>query len=290
MKKYIIGALTSSIIASNIYAIDVKFGKGDFSFDMGLKNIMKTSVDISTNVISISEHNYQISDSSFYLFGNLDIYSSDEVDGFTDFIDQGMQQNIPMLNQTPNEIMGNFVPVPSSYKMKGIDLDIGVGYSLLRDKKSFFGIGFATGLSTPFIEMENYIEAGKFFLDGLEKTDTDIMTYKMAISLQGSYNFMENLGIYTTLIYGYQKADIENDIIKSSMDSSGTYTSFDFGIKYSLTQIVSNLYVTLGHTSKKWDIDEINAEIMGVKGINPASIFDMSLESKYSYLSVGYQF
>lgn len=291
VRKKILFSWLSVVVATNIYAVEVKIGKGDFSWNVGFQNVLKGSIDISTDIIGISEQHYQLGSSKFYLFGNLDIYSSKELDGFTDIIDMGMSQNIPFLNNTPNQIMGEFVPVPSSYKMRGADFDIGVGYHLLHNSKGFVGIGVATGISMPFMEMENYIEAGEFFLNGLEKTETEIMTYKAGVSLQGSYKFIDNFGVYSTWICGIQSGEIENDLVKSSMDTSGTYTSFDIGVKYIPNfEFLNNLYFTLGHSYKKWDIDEIEVEVMGLKTPNFASIFNIDLESSYSYLSMGYQF
>jgi hypothetical protein len=301
MKKYVLALTMGSLFVSNLNALDVRVGKGDFDWKVGMSSLFDTSVNLDIDVISFNEQHLNFEESNFYIFGNMDIYSSDRVDQATDIIDNVMMQKLPntpidnilgISAETPNDVLGNFVPVPSSYEISGIDFNIGLGYDVLKSENGYFGMGVMTGVSTPFLEMENPIDAMIFTYEFLKKTDTELMTYKAGLSFQAGYDLGENLSLYSTFIYAYQTGDIENSIINSSMDLDGNYQAFDIGIKLrpSSDSSWSNLYATLGYTSKDWDVDTMEATVVGMDTPNIASIFKNDLSTDYTYFGIGYRF
>ncbi len=296
-----------SVLSTNMSALDVRVGKGDFKSTQGVDDLYNISVSVDIDVLSLNEQHYSINDSNLYLFGNLDLYSSKQVDTYTNIVDTIMNTSTPTLpggspitlpGTTPNEALSNFVPVPSSYEVRGVDLDIGVGYDVLKEEKGYLGLGVMTGISTPFMEMENYVEAMNFYTESLQETDTEMTTYKLGLSLQGGYDFTDYLGLYVTGIYAYQIGEIENSIVSSSMDAKGSYKSFDIGLIFhpaTLSQqykesLWSAFYLNIGHAYKKWEVEEVKATIAGVDTPDVISYFDIGLESSYTYFGVGYSF
>jgi len=301
MKKYVLALTMGSLFISNLNALDVRVGKGDFEWKVGMSSLFDTSVKLDIDVISINEQHLSFGQSDFYIFGNLDIYSSDTVDKATDIIDNVMLSDLPntpinnilgINNTSPNDVLGNFVPVPSSYEISGIDFNIGVGYDIVKSDEGYIGMGLMAGVSTPFLEMENPIDAMIFTYNFLKETSTDVMTYKAGLSLQAGYNFGENVSFYSTFIYAYQTGDIENSIVNSSMDVDGNYQAIDVGLKFnpSSDSSWSNLYATVGYTSKSWDVDTIEATVVGIDTPNIASVFKNDLSTDYAYFGIGYRF
>ncbi len=301
MKKYVLALTMGSLFISNLNALDVRVGKGDFEWKVGMSSLFDTSIELDIDVITLNEQHMNFEDSRYYLFGNLDIYSSDTVDKATDIIDNVMLSKMPntpisnilgVNNTSPNDVLGNFVPVASSYEISGIDFNIGLGYDIMKSDDGYIGMGLMAGVSTPFLEMENPIDAMAFTYAFLKDTDTDVMTYKAGISLQAGYNFGENVSIYSTFIYAYQTGDIENSIVDSSMDVDGNYRALDIGLELrpSSDSSWSDLYATIGYTSKAWDVDTIEATVAGIDTPNIASVFRNDLSTDYAYFGIGYRF
>ncbi len=288
-------------------ALDVRVGKGDFKSTQGVDDLYDLSVSVDIDVLTLNEQHYNINDSNIYLFGNLDLYSSEQVDTFTNVINTIMNTSTPTLpinapitlpSTTPNEVLSNFVPVPSSYEVRGVDLDIGVGYDVLKDERGYLGLGMMTGISTPMMEMENYLEAMDFYTELLQETKTEMTTYKLGLSLQGGYDFTDYLDLYVTGIYAYQVGEIENAIVRSSMDAKGSYKAFDIGLRFHPATLSeqykesfwSAFYLNIGHTYKRWEVEEVKATIAGVDTPDVISYFDIGFESSYTYFGVGYSF
>lgn len=301
MKKYVLALTMGSLFVSNLNALDVRVGKGDFEWKVGMSSLFDTSINLDIDVVSFNEQHLNFGQSNFYIFGNLDIYSSDKIDQATDVIDNVMTQNLPntpidnilgINTDTANNILGNFVPIPSSYEISGIDFNIGIGYDVLKNENGYFGMGLMAGVSTPFLEMENTIDAMMFIYTFLKETSTELMTYKAGLSLQAGYDLGENISLYSTFIYAYQTGDIENTIINSSMDMDGNYQALDVGLKLrpSSDSSWSNLYATLGYSSKTWDVDTMEATVVGIDTPNIASVFRNDLSTDYAYFGIGYRF
>ncbi len=347
--------LSIAIIGVNtLYGLDLRYGKGSMDVRVGMKNFMSAKASLDVDVVSLHEEHYNIANSNFYVFGNVDIYNSKTLNGYTDIIDEFMNMPImplpsvpyippiipivpidpdnpsipenpgdwipvipiPMpssttntqspitipefpidIPDTPNDMLGKFVPVPSSYEMNGFDMDIGVGYDILKGDNFYLGAGISTGMSTPFLKMENYVEAMEFLKTVLDTTETDITTYKIGISFQGGYSF-EYFSLYANGIYAYQTGDMTNSLIHGSLSADGTYSSFDIGAIFQPAKMFddyadtkwSNLYVNMGYTHKEWEIDRVNASLFGISAPDAATSFEASFKTDYTYLGVGYKF
>ncbi len=282
MKKYILPLV---LLVGSANALDLRYGQGDFEWSAGIEGIYESSLTLDDTVVSISEQHQNFPDSNWYYFGNIDIHSSDKLDQVTDIADSIMD-SLPF---SPSSI----APFPSSFEVSGVDFDIGIGYDVVSDERGYLGIGIMTGLSTPFMEMHNYIDAIDFIGDILEETSTEVETYKFGVSVQGAYSLTPNFSIYGTGVYASQTGEMSNDLIDSSFDVSGTYSSFDVGMKYYPSEVIvdeSNFYIKAGYAYKHWNIDDIEANFAGIAMPDIMSLVTTEMTSDYIYVGIGFSF
>jgi len=282
MKRYI---LPLAVLVSGANALDLRYGQGDFEWSANFAGVMDSTITLDDKVVSISEQHQNFANSSWYYFGNIDIHSSDTLDQVTDIAD-GIVDLLPF---APDSI----VPFPSSFEVSGVDFDIGIGYDIIQDERGYLGVGVMTGISTPFMEMHNYIDAIDFIDTILEETSTDVKTYKFGISLQGAYSITPNLSMYGTTIYATQTGEMSNDLIDGDFDVSGTYSSFDIGLKYYPSEVMpdqANFYIKGGYAYKHWDIDDIEMSIGGVILPDMMSLITTEMTSDFVYVGVGFSF
>ena len=282
IRKYI---LPLALLVSSANALDLRYGQGDFEWSVGADDLSEQSVTLDDTVISISEHHTNFTDSPWYYFGNIDIHSSDKLDRITDLADNAMA-NLPF---SPADI----APFPSSFEVSGVDFDIGVGYDIARDENGYLGIGVMTGISTPFMEMHNYIEAYDYLSTLLEETSTDVETYKFGISIQGAYNITPEFSVYGTGIYAGQTGTLQNDLISSEFDVTGTYSALDIGVRFYPSGVVendTNFYINAGYAYKHWEIDDMDVNIGGILSVNLSSVVNTDMTSDYIYVGIGFSF
>ena len=282
IKKYI---LPLALLVNSANALDLRYGQGDFEWNVGASGLGEHSVTLDDKVMSISEQHSNFEGSPWYIFGNIDIHNSDTLNKITDIAD-GIVGNLPF---SPSDIG----PFPSSFKVTGVDFDIGMGYDITKDENGYLGIGLMTGISTPFMEMHNYLEAYNYMSTLLEETSTDVKTYKFGLSLQGSYNITNEFSIYGTGIYAMQTGTLANDLISSELDVHGTYSSFDAGLKFYPSGIVdneTNFYINIGYAYKHWKIDDMDVNIGDILSVNLSSVVNTDMTSDYLYVGIGMTF
>lgn len=281
MKKYI---LPLALLVSSANALDIRYGKGDFEWSASFAGFAEQSVTLDDQIISVTEHHANFGGSSWYFFGNVDIHSSDRLDQMTDLMDDAV---------TILPIPYGMGPFPSSFEVSGVDLDIGIGYDLVNNENGYFGIGLMTGISTPFMEMHNYLESYDFIKTSLEDTSTDVETYKYGVAVQAAYNFTENFSVYGTGTYAGQTGTLENEIIASAFDVTGTYSAFDIGLKFYPMGTMgssSNFYINAGYAYKHWEIDDMDIDLGGLFTVNLASVVQTDMTSDYAYVGLGFSF
>ena len=317
---------------SYIYGLDLRYGHGSMDVKSNIKNFMNSDVSLDVDVVSLHEEHHNIANSDYYLFTNIDIYNSKALNQYTDFVDKFMNipilplpsvpplpsiptnpfpvplppsiiqpptviTTLPTIPDTPNDMLGKFVPVPSSYEMNGFDMDIGIGYDVVKGDDYYLGTGISTGISMPFIKMENYLKSAEYLNKLLKTTHTDISTYKLGVSLQGGYSF-KYFNLYANGIYAYQRGKISNSIMYGSMDANGVYSSIEAGVTFHPLKLIdtykdtpwSNIYMSIGYTHKEWLLDEVNGQIFGIPAPKEVTNFESSFKTDYTYLGVGYKF
>jgi len=279
------------VLFSQLEAIDIKMGKGTFDWEMGIDKFMKADFGLDINTISISENHANFGDNKLYYFYNADIYSSDFVDQMTTLMATPITHEFPIFGSI-NDAIDKYTPIPtpSSYKISGFDLNLGVGYDFYKEKNNYLGIGINTGLSLPVMKMKDLVQSVQFTRKILKATKTTIKTYKLGPTLTGGFEIAPKLLAYGTFGFGFQKGSIENDWIRSSMDVDGGYSVLDFGINYAPLPKYPKLHLTLGYSKKSWSVDKVKADMFNIFNIEGFSMLDSDFSSSSAYLGVGYRF
>ena len=279
------------VLASQLEAVDFRIGNGTFEWEMGIEKFMKCDFDMDINTISITENHANFGSNKLYYFYNADIYSSDFLDKITTLMATPITHDFPFFGSVEDAIEKYTpIPTPSNYKIRGFDLNLGLGYDFYREKNNFLGIGINTGLSLPVMKMKDLKQSVEFTRKILKATKTTIKTYKLGPSLTGRFEVMPNLLAYGTFSFGLQKGSIENDWIRSSMDIDGGYSVLDFGVNYSPLPKYPRLHITLGYSKKSWSVDKVKADMFNIFQMESFSMLDSDFSSSSAYLGVGYRF
>ena len=288
MKLKILIALA---LTTQVNALELRIGNGSFDWDMRIAKFMESSFNLDIKTISLSEPHAEISDTPYFYAFNVDIYSSDFADKVTTLMSYPVTYNFPVLGSI-NDAIDRYtpIPVPSTYKMRGFDLNFGLGYDFVNNEKGFLGIGVNTGLSMPVMEMKNLREAMRFTYRVLNATKTHIKTYKLGPTLTGAYTITPNLTLYGTAGFGLQTGTIRNDWIRSTMDVDGSYNLIDFGIRYMPSSTYPGLHINLGYSKKNWSMDDAKADMFNVFGVESYGQMENSFSTSSAYFGLGYSF
>jgi len=297
MKKKII---LTVCLATGLHCVELRIAPANFTWDMSVAKFMNVSFDMDANVLSLNEQHNNFGDSNLYYFYNADLYRSSTMDKMTTMMAYPITYDFPRFGSI-NDAIGEYtpIPVPSEYRVRGFDLDLGMGYDLVNNEDGFVGIGVNTGLSMPVMKMQNLIKDARMTYNLLDSTDTKIMTYKLGPSIQAGYNLMPDVSLYGSYSLGLQTGSIENDWIKSSMDVNGNYNILDLGLRYTpwhthkeydWVTFDPKLYFTLGYIDKKWNMDEVKADMFNVFNVSTYGMFNAQFTMNYFYVGAGYDF
>ena len=257
-------------------------GKGSFGWIIEAKGFYKSSNTLDIYLIGISEQHYNLDNSKYYLFGSLDMYSSDQpTNTKEEFRKKFILNAIGIDTDTPLT-----QTYPNGYEINGVDLNMGVGYDVLKFDKGFLGLGFISGVSLPFLNSDNPLRI--FATD----PNSNAITYKFGLSLQGKRNLSKNIWLYSTLFYAYQIGSIENSKEASSLDIEGAYRFLDLGIKVNKISDLINpkISFSLGYNNKHWAMDNIDVKVSSFDISKVSSLLSNNLSSDYIYFSFGYEF
>ncbi len=297
MKYRILLSLLS--IVSFSQAMEFRISSGTFNWKMGMP-FMQADFDLDTNIYSISEQHNNFSDSKIYYFYNADIYQSDTMDKMTTFVTKPLTQEIPFFGSF-NDAVAKYtsIPVPADYKIRGVDLNLGIGYDLYHDPKGVIGVGVNTGISMPVMKMQNLQSSAKLTYDLLKSTETSITTYKLGPIIHANYEIAPNVLVYGSFSAGLQTGKIENDWVKSSFDVDGSYTFLDLGLRYTPWKSTKDLgwirldpkvFFTAGYSYKKWKVDDVKLDAFNIAEFNSGGLFTNEFDVSYFYVGVGYDF
>jgi len=283
------------------HTVELRVGNGNFSWEMGINNFMKSDVDLNIFTVSLNEHHSNFNDSNMYYFFSADFYGSKTFDKVTQFASIPVTTNLPFYGGSISDIADKYtkIPVPSEYKIRGFDLNLGMGYDLYKENNNFFGVGINTGLSMPVMKMKNYIESALAVYTLLDATDTSLMTYKFGPSLQFNYEFAPSVSFYGYASYGVQHGDMKNDWFLSSMNVDGRYSVVDIGIKYmpykgsydlGWFSVNPDFFMTLGFTYKNWEVDDFNVDLSRIFHADVSGLFTHKQSMHNVYFGIGYHF
>ncbi len=291
---------TSLLICATLQSAEIRIGTGSFGWDMGIGNFMDADFDIDMNVISIANSHDNFSNSPFYFFYDADIYSSDYMDKKTTMMTRPLTHEFPVFGSV-NDAIDKYtpIPVPSEYKVSGFDLNLGVGYDLYKVNENYIGVGVVTGLSLPMMKMKDLKKTAEMTYRFLEKTDTDISTYKLGASVQAGVEIVPKLLLHGSASFGYQTGKIENGWIDSSFDVDGGFKTLNVALKYTpwsshkdlgWINLDPKLYFTAGFTHKSWTVDEGQVDMFNTFSKEVFKRMDLDFDTTYSYIGIGYDF
>jgi len=291
--------LSFLLLVTSVNALELRYGSSSFNWEMDM-TFFNANCDLDANVYSLSEQHNNFGDSKIYYFYNIDIYQSDTLDQMTTFITRPLTHQFPVFGSFNDAVQKyTSIPVPVDYKVRGFDLNFGIGYDLLKNEKGALGVGVNTGLSIPVLKMSNMKKSAEMTYDLLEKTETTISTYKLGPVIHGNYLLSDKVMVYGSFSTGVQTGSIENDWVKSSFDVDGSYTVLDLGARFTPWQTSKDLgwirldpklFFTLGYVYKKWDMDEAKIDMFNIAEFSSGGIFKTSFDTSYLYIGAGYDF
>ena len=278
MKKIIFTAILSLL---SLDAAEIALGSGTFGYDFTLQKTMGANVTLDITVLSFKERRLPLTRKLFF-YANLDIYRSKTLDDYAAYPDAASD-----LLPIGDIAQGAGVPMPVSFEMRGIDMSVGLGYTLLRRERSYLAVGVETGASIPYMETENMLENVERFEQILKTTKTDIMTYKLLPALLGHYGFNDYLALDGSFSFGYQFGSISNDYLKGDADFSGTVLHTDIALL--ATPFKNDFQFAIGYRLSKWSVTSMDVTVAGI-GHDFSRNLDMDFDTRYFYLSGGWRF
>jgi len=300
MKNFLISILIIMSTFTTLNSAEIRVGKGNFDWSMGIEKFMDVDFKLDIKTLSVSNMHDNISDTRFYYFYDANLYISSFADKITTLMAYPITYNFNNFGSINNAIAKyTKLPLPSDYKIRGFDLDLGLGYDLYHSKKGYIGIGLLTGLSMPVMKMKNLIESAKLTYKILDKTDTTILTYKLGVSLNGRYNINDKLMIQANIAYAYQTGHIDNDWFKSSFDVDGHYNSYNIALiykpfekkgKFAGINFDNQLFFTIGYTHKHWQANRARVNMFNIFKAKTFGICHTKFSINDVYIGVGYNF
>ena len=300
MKKFTTAFLILLLTSNFANAIEVRVGKGTFSWQMGIEKFMNADFDLDVKTISLANPHDNISDSKYYYFYDADLYISSFVNKMTTLMAYPITYDFGNYGSI-NDAIADYtkLPLPSDYKVAGFDLDFGLGYDLYHDKNGYFGVGVITGFSMPVMKMKNLIKSAKLTYQILDKTDTTILTYKIGLGLNAGVALSDSVMLQANAGYAYQTGHIDNDWFKSSFDVNGHYSYYNIALKYKPFEkkgkfaginFEHQLYFTFGYSYKSWHVDEAKVNMFNIFKAKTFGICHTKFSNSQVYMGVGYNF
>lgn len=261
---------------------------------------MDASFDLDINVLSIKNSHDNFSDGNLYYFYDADIYGSDFADKLTTLATYPVTYNIPLFGSI-NDAIADYtpVPVPSEYKVRGFDINLGVGYDVYHKENSYFGIGVTTGFTMPVMKMKNLLKTAEMTYNILDATKTTMLTYKLGLAVHSGIEITPELLLEGSASIGYQTGYVKNDWFNSSFDADGNFKTLNIALKYTPFKTETNLagikvepqlYFTLGFTHRSWDMDKAKVNMGNVFSVESFGMADVGFTTNYTYVGIGYNF
>jgi len=290
MKHMIQKISTLVLLSSCVYAGEIQIGTGNFEMSGGFMGMSQTmSTDVTTYSL-VQQHANLFSSDWFYKY-NITWYDSS-------VMTQAQDTAVGMMNLTPMSVVTPAI----DYKVQGLDVNIVLGNDIIhKDENNYLGFGLMFGFSMPWIESSNAVELnynlGTNLWDAMQKSDTDMLTYKVGPSISVMKSLNKHLMFYASATYAYQAGTFKNDYAHFDVDVDGIYQEYDVGIKFQPVSedydmgwitISPRMYATLGYKYTSWDLGEISMDVTGV-GMNFMKT-EFNMNSSIAYFGWGYSF
>jgi len=292
--------IVASLCVSLASATEFQFGAGTFTMEGGFLGLTESiDNDVVTYTLGTRHSN----------FGKKFFYGYD----LTWFDSKDLIQ----AQQTYNEFANSFSIPEMEYRVKGLDVNLRVGYDIYnQDQDNFFGVGLLVGLSLPWIDstksdntapsLNSFSSNFSGMMDAkdlFDDSETDIITYKIGPTITFQRGLISNkLSIYGVASYAYQTGSVENDYAKSDFDVDGTFQEYNIGLyftpftstfKWGFLTLSPRVYATLGYRYSKWSVDKMVINTSGAElSSDTLAPFekDFEMSSSIGYFGVGYSF
>jgi hypothetical protein len=278
------------------HALELRYGSGDFNMGMDVP-LVSMDTRLSVDTLTVAEPHKNLGNSRLYYQFRADYFDSDTVNKLTDFTSLPLRTKLPVVNSSITDLVADNtpLPVPADYRIHGLNVDVGMGYDVVKTPKGHVGVGVNTGISTPFMEVRNFkLSTANFIMDTLDTFDTDITTYKAGVGVQGSYQATPWLEVAGGASLNHQTGEMDNGIIGSGIDIDGTYRTLEVSAKIRPAILLhqpklKNAFISIGHTQSRWDYD--SAEITTPVGaFKVPGVMDADFEHSSTFVGVGYDF
>jgi hypothetical protein len=279
-----------------VHAVELRYGSGDFTMGMDVPFVsMDTTLSVDT--VTLAEPHKNLGNSPVYYQFRTDYFDSDTVNKMTDLASLPLRTKLPLVNSSVTDLIADntALPVPADYRMHGLNVDVGVGYDVIKTPKGHVGVGVNTGVSTPFMEVRNVkLGTANFALDILDTFDTDITTYKAGVGVQGSYQATPWLDVSGGASLNHQTGEMDNGIVGAGIDMDGTYRTLEIAAKIKPAVLLKhpqlkNAFIAIGHSQSQWDYDSATVSTP-VGNVKIPGVMDANAEHSSSYIGVGYDF
>ncbi len=285
MKKVVLWS--HILLATLLYGVEVRVGKTDFHWKMGIVNFFSADFTLDVATLSLANRHDNFGSSRFYYFYDFELYRSDYMDKMTTLASYPLTFQWPVVGSF-NDLAARFIPVPADYKVRGIDCDLGIGYDLYNDGANYVGVGVSSGFSMPYMKMRNLKKSIEITYALLQATKTEILTYKLGVALTGKYALTPSFSLYADATTAYQTGKVENDWLRSSVDVDGEFTMVDMGVLY---QYNRNWSLLLGYTHKEWDVNSVKVDMLeGMFKAKMSGLMDIGFDEDTLYVGVSYSF
>ncbi len=283
--------------ASSLHALDLRYGRGDFSTDVAIIPLFHGDLDLDIDTWTLSQPHTGIGDTAFFYSARFDYFESSFINQLTDFASLPLMTPFPVTGQSIDDLIDQYtsIPVPADYRIHGTNLDVSLGYDLIRKKQGFLGLGINTGFTFPFMKTRNLQSDANLVLDLLDTFETEIRTWKIGPVVHAGYVPKEGLTLQGMAAWNYQTGRLDNDLLGSGIQIDGDYFTLDLSGRLHLTHLLresgwmNHWYVTGGYTYSKWNFDGATVHVRS-NNISIPRVLDMDFSHSNLYLGLGYQF
>lgn len=284
--KNIIKLSLASLLATSLYAGEFQIGTGSMELKGGFIGLDKTINDSVMSYSLIEQHKNMFSSSWFYKY-NFTWYDSNDIVNSQQTVNGGLpNSNIPSID----------------YRPQGLDLNVVLGKDLSHtDENNYFGAGIMLGVSLPWIDSKkdsnNNDSTSDNAMDAMEKSKTEMMTYKIGPSITARKSLNKYFTIYGSATYAYQTGNLKNSYAKVDTNVDGIFQEYDAGIRFQPVSsdydmgwitLSPRLYATMGYRYTSWEVNDVAIDVTGTNTTFNKS--DLTLTSSVAYFGLGYSF
>jgi len=278
-------------------AIEVTLGQGSFSSTASLKGLMKADIDLDIVSLSVAQPATAIGQLPVLWSARLKLFQSGFVNQLTDFARQPVSTDIPFLGASADDLAASYtpVPVPTDYRIHGIDLNLRLDWPLVTSNDGYLHVGINSGVTLPFMKTRNMGQDANVFLDLLETTSTEIRSYKLGPAISASWALTPAIRLQGEWTVNIQRGTLDNDLLGAGIDIKGRYTQFDAGVRIQpqhwprYLEWLQNGYLLAGYRSTRWDYDRASFSFRQAALTVPTEL-DMDFSKSSVYLGLGVSF